>query len=94
MLFERSTRRRAIASLGFVGALVCGFAATASVFTSDSMSKAVIAPHRIAQRDEVNANHADENGDDIRAISLVGLGVEIESPDELDAPPAGVDKKS
>jgi hypothetical protein len=65
-------------------------AATASVVASDSMSNAVTAgsaPHRPLQRDEVGAHHSDDNSDDITAISLNGLAVEIELPRETELPP-------
>jgi hypothetical protein len=82
--------RHSIASIGLVGALACGLAATASVVTSDSMSNAVTAGgvlHRSLWLDEVGAHHSDDNGDDITAISLNGLAVEIELPRETELPP-------
>jgi hypothetical protein len=56
------------------------------------MSKAVTSPsllvtHQSTQTDDLKALHPDSYGDDVKAVSLVGLAVEVELPRELDAPP-------
>ncbi len=83
--------RNTLVSLGLVGALACGWAATASVVTSDSMSQAITArsavvTNRSSQLDELGAHHRDDNSDDIVAVSLSGLAVEIELPKEIGDP--------
>lgn len=84
--------RHSIATLGLAGALACGLAATASVVASDSMSNALTGSgtHRPYQRDEAGAQHNDDNGDDIKAISLAGLAVEVDLPREIQPPPKQV----
>ena len=84
--------RHALVSLGLVGALVCGWSATASVFTSDAMSSAVAARSVLQSKpltvtDEFGARRHEYNSDDISAPSLLGLAVEIEFPRELEVPP-------
>jgi hypothetical protein len=81
--------RHSIASLGLAGALACGLAATASVIASDSMSNALLGStlHLPYQRDEVGPQHNDDNSDDINAIALTGLAVEVEVPREIEPPP-------
>ena len=83
--------RHTLVSLGLVGALACGWAATASVVTSDSMSQAVttrsaLVTNGSSQLDELGAQHRDNNSDDIAAVALSGLAVEIELPRELVVP--------
>lgn len=85
------TVRHAIVSLGLVGALVCGWSATALAFTSDAMSSAMASQRArhgkpLAPVDEVNARHRDDNVDDMPVPSNLGLAVEIEIPGELGAP--------
>src|SRR5664280_1412997 len=82
--------RNTLVSLGLVGALACGWAATASVVTSDSMSQAITArsavvTNRSSQLDELGAHHRDDNSD-IAAVSLSGLAVEVELPKEIGDP--------
>lgn len=86
--------RHALVSLGLVVALVCGWSATASVFSSDAMASATAVrsgshskPLTVRVMDESDARHHDDNGDDISAPQLLGLAVEIESPRELEEPP-------
>ncbi len=81
--------RHSIASLGLSGALACGLVAMASVVASDSMSNALMGStiHRPYRRDEVGPQHNDDNSDDINAISLAGLAVEVEVPREIEPPP-------
>ncbi|MGA3148483.1 MAG: hypothetical protein ABSF33_13555 [Acidimicrobiales bacterium] len=43
--------------------------------------------HGFLHRDEVGAHHGDDNGDDITAVSLNGLAVEVELPRESEVPP-------
>ncbi len=83
--------RHTLACLGLAGALVTGGAATASAIASDSMSQAITgrsgsitiqSPHL----DESFVHHADDNGDDIGAVSLAGLEVQIELPKDLVEP--------
>ncbi len=52
------------------------------------MSQAITGPHV----DEAFIHHADNNGDDIHAVSLTGLEVQIELPKNLVEPiePVGV----
>ena len=60
--------------------------------TSDAMTTQAITAsgayptNGSSQRDEVGAGHYDENADDIAVVSLAGLEVEIELPEELVAP--------
>ncbi len=84
--------RHAFVSLGLVGALVCGWSATASALTSDAMSSAMAARGGLHGKpstatDEIGAGHHDDNIDDMSAPSNLGLTVEIEIPRELDVPP-------
>jgi len=86
--------RHALASLGLVVALLCGWSATASVLSSDAMASAMAVrgglhsrPLTVRVMDESGAQHHDDNGDDISAPQLLGLAVEIESPRELEEPP-------
>lgn len=46
--------------------------------------------HLQHQRDEVGPRHNDDNSDDINAISLTGLAVEVEVPREIEPPPNSV----
>ena len=83
--------RHSLVAIGLVGSLACGWAATANVITSDSMSKAltarsVLISNRSPQHDEVGVHHLDDNGDDITAVSLSGLAVEVQLPKDLETP--------
>ena len=83
--------RHALISLGLVGALVTGGAAIASAIRSDSMSQAITTrsgpiTNRPLQSDEQFAHHLDNNSDDMAAVSLAGLEVEIELPKDLVEP--------
>jgi hypothetical protein len=47
------------------------------------MSKAITTGrhlHLTVQREEAGAHHIDDNSDDVKGISLIGLAVEIELP--------------
>ncbi len=84
--------RHALVSLGLVGALVCGWSATAGVFTSDAMVSALTARSGLHGKpltvtDEFGARHRDDGSDDVSAPSLLGLAVEIEFPREIEVPP-------
>ncbi|MGO8872652.1 MAG: hypothetical protein ACLQPH_14865 [Acidimicrobiales bacterium] len=89
--------RHTLASLCFAGSLACGGLAIANVITSDVMSQAVMvssgnAPHRTPPIDEHSpSRQPDDNSDDVTAISLAGLAVEVEIPKAISEPtgPAG-----
>jgi hypothetical protein len=83
--------RHSLVAFGLVGSLACGWAATANVITSDSMSKALTARsaligYRSPQLDEMGAHHLDDNGDDVTPVSISGLAVEVQLPKELEMP--------
>ncbi len=83
--------RHSLVAIGLVGSLACGWAATANVITSDSMSKALTTRSTLIsnwslQLDESGPHHLDDNGDDITAVSLSGLAVEVQLPKELETP--------
>lgn len=92
--------RHSLVAIGLVGSLACGWAATANVITSDSMSKALttrsaLISNRSPQHDEVGVHHLDDNGDDITAVSLSELAVEVQLPKELEPlPPPSRDEPS
>jgi len=82
--------RHTLASLGLASSLACGVVGIGSAVTSDAMSPATggtaLATNAHSPRDELGANRLDANSDDIPLISLAGLEVEIELPEELVKP--------
>ena len=84
-------RRRAVLALCLVGAVACGEGAIAVTMMGDSASGSTATNSGLvitgaAWSDEFSARHLDDNSDDTSPVSLAGLEVEVELPEELVTP--------